>query len=212
MTKRSIGLFLSVACILMAIGAEEIIKLPPPDKSGGKSLMQCLNERQSQRNMTSKDLTDQELSGLFWAAGGVNRFDGRRTNPTSRDGRDIIIYAAFKKGVYVYNPEKHQLELIQKKDLRSQTGRQRVMHSSAPVILIIISDYERMQKANIREDLLDQTADIHAGCVGQNVYLYAASVGLSTVIVDEIEYDKLKRTLNLPKSCRIIISMPVGKK
>ncbi len=212
MAKWFVSLLFGVACVLTTVANDKVIKLPPPDKTGGKPIMQCLNERQSLRNISSKELTEQELSNLFWAATGVNRFDGRRTNPTSRDGRDIQLYAAMKKGLYFYNADKHQLELILDKDVRSQTGRQRVMHSTSPVILIIASDYERMKKAHIREELLDQTADVHAGCVAQNVYLYAAAAGLSTVIVDEIEYDKLKSTMKLPESYRIIINMPVGKK
>ena len=39
--------FLAASVNLCA--AEKTIKLPPPDKAGGKPLMQCLTERKSER-------------------------------------------------------------------------------------------------------------------------------------------------------------------
>lgn len=44
-----------------AINAQNI-KLPAPQKSGGKALMDCLNERQTDRNFDTKQLSLQDLS------------------------------------------------------------------------------------------------------------------------------------------------------
>ena len=55
-----------------AVSAQNI-KLPTPKKSGGKALMDCLNERQTDRNFDSKQLSLQDLSDLVWAANGINR-------------------------------------------------------------------------------------------------------------------------------------------
>jgi hypothetical protein len=49
--------------LLPAIGQE--IALPAPDKTGGKPLMQVLNERQTTRSFTNDSLTLQQLSDLF---------------------------------------------------------------------------------------------------------------------------------------------------
>lgn len=53
-----------------AVSAQNI-KLPAPKKSGGKALMDCLNERQTDRNFDSKQLSLQDLSDLVWAANGI---------------------------------------------------------------------------------------------------------------------------------------------
>ena len=58
-------LVLTVLC--GAIRAQNI-KLPAPKKSGGKALMDCLNERQTDRNFDTKQLSLQDLSDLVWAA------------------------------------------------------------------------------------------------------------------------------------------------
>jgi len=67
--------FLAASMNLCA--AEKTIKLPPPDKAGGKPLMQCLTERKSERKFDSKPLPPQILSDLLYAADGISRPDGR---------------------------------------------------------------------------------------------------------------------------------------
>ena len=47
------------------------IALPVPDKTGGKPLMQALNERQTIRTYTADNLTIQQLSELLWAGWGI---------------------------------------------------------------------------------------------------------------------------------------------
>ena len=49
------------------------IVLPPPDKKGGKPLMQVLHERHSTRSFADKPIPVEILSSLLWAAQGVNR-------------------------------------------------------------------------------------------------------------------------------------------
>ena len=49
------------------------IKLPTPNKSGGKPLMTVLNERKSSRDFLEKSLPNKQLSNLLWAAWGYNR-------------------------------------------------------------------------------------------------------------------------------------------
>ena len=66
-------LFLMFPCLSSA--QEEVIKLPPPQMTGGKPLMDCLKARQSTRGDYGPPvkLTMQQLSNLLWAADGVNR-------------------------------------------------------------------------------------------------------------------------------------------
>ena len=89
--------FLAASMNLCA--AEKTIKLPPPDKAGGKPLMQCLTERKSERKFDSKPLPPQILSDLLYAADGISRPDGRKTVPTARNLQSQEVYAAMADGL-----------------------------------------------------------------------------------------------------------------
>ena len=49
------------------------IILPIPAKKGGKSVLESLQLRQTNRSIGSRELPLQVLSNLLWAAFGVNR-------------------------------------------------------------------------------------------------------------------------------------------
>ncbi|HVP57267.1 MAG TPA: nitroreductase family protein, partial [bacterium] len=68
------------------------IKLPAPQMTGGKPLMDALKERQTIRDYTADKLSPQVLSNLLWAAFGVNRpADGKRTAPSAVNWQEIDI-------------------------------------------------------------------------------------------------------------------------
>ena len=75
--------------------------------------MDCLNERQTDRNFDTKQLSLQDLSDLVWAANGINRPEsGKRTVPTATNWQEMVLYVATADGIYRYNAEKHELELV----------------------------------------------------------------------------------------------------
>lgn len=212
--KKQIFLMMSLIAILAVncFAADKIIKLPAPNRKGGKPLMAALDERQSKRNISAAPLNRQELSDLFFAATGVTRKNGKLTIPTARDARSMILFAAMPDGLYRYNPEAHQLELEQPRDFREFTGTQKKMHTTAPVVLIYVSDNERMKRVNIPESGFTKYGAFHAGSMSQNVYLYAASANLSTVVCGLVEIDKLAIEMKLPESHRIQFTQPIGRK
>ena len=61
----------------------ETVNLPAVQKTGGMSLMEALQNRQSQRSFSSKELSLQQMSNLLWAAYGINRPNGYRTVPSA---------------------------------------------------------------------------------------------------------------------------------
>ena len=95
-------LFLNTFLLPISMQAQDI-SLPAPDKTGGKPLMQALNERQSIRTFTKDNLTQQQLSDLLWAGWGINRADQKkRTAPSSRNVQEIDVYVALPGGLYIY--------------------------------------------------------------------------------------------------------------
>ena len=71
------------------------IQLPAPDKKGGKTLMQALSERKSTREFQEKELSNNVLSNLLWAANGFNRED-KRTAPTANNRQELELYVVLK--------------------------------------------------------------------------------------------------------------------
>ena len=182
-----------------SISAQDI-KLPAPDRVGGKPLMQALNERQSIRSYQDKELTLQQLSDLLWAANGFNR-DDKRTVPTSNNRQELELYVTTKNGVYFYDARNHLLKEVKKGDHRVKAGSQDFV-AHAALNLIFVSDLE---KASNRE-----AAHIDCGFVAQNVYLYCASEGLGAVVRASFDKSTLRELLNLPANQEVLLTQSVG--
>ena len=102
---------MALICISATVDAQfiERIQRPPAQTSGGMPLMEALQNRKSQRSFSSRELSDQQLSDLLWAAYGINRPDGFRTVPSARSYNEFDIYMIKEEGWYVYDPEEHSL-------------------------------------------------------------------------------------------------------
>lgn len=205
---RKLFLTLVIAFSLNSLIAQEMVKLPAPQKTGGMPLMQALNERSSSRDFIDKDLTEQQLSNLLWAAFGINREDSKkRTAPSSHNNQDIWIYLTTKNGVFKYLAEEHSLEKISGEDLRKIAGRQDFVKKAA-VNIIYVSDFSKL--GNSADDVKLMTAATHCGFIGQNVYLFCASEGLISVFRAYVDKEKITETLKLPEGFEVIYSQSVG--
>ena len=185
----------------------EIIKLSEVQTDGGKPLMQALKERKTSRAYSEKEVSDQILSELLWAAFGINRPDsGKRTAPTAMNMQEIDIYVAMKKGLYFYEPKQHILKLVLNKDIRKITGKQDFV-ADAPVNLIFVADYSRMDSVG---DMKEFYSAIDTGYISQNVYLYCASKGLATVARGWVDKEELNKTMDLGSEKKIMLTQTVG--
>ncbi len=103
-------------------GAGSVIALPRPNQQGGVALAEALRRRHSTREFSTRDLSEEVLSNLLWAAFGVNRPDtGGRTAPSAHDWEEIDLYVAMAKGLYLYDAGRHALNPVAMQDLRAQT-------------------------------------------------------------------------------------------
>ena len=180
--------------------------LPPPRREGGMPLLTALNQRHSTRSYASKPISEQLLSDLLWAACGINRPNGDRTAPYWRHVMIMDIYVAMADGTWLYDPAIHRLLPHLPADLRDDTGLQDFT-GDAPLDLIYVAHGERMEVPEVERRLY---ASVDAGCIGQNVYLFCASEGLSTVFRGAIEREKLAATLQLPKEEFVTFAQTVG--
>ena len=203
MKKFTVSLF-AIFTVSVVFAAE--IMLPKPDLQSGKPLMQCFSLRRSSRNFASKALPQQIIAEILFAADGINRSDGHKTVPTALNRQNQTVYAVMQDGVYLYNSKKHSLILINKGDFRKDCGMQ-PFHAKAPLVLVFVSDMSAVGKTPVEQAAYSGN---HSGSASQNVYLYAASKNLSTVICGSIKKDLLKKTLKLNDKQQAMFAQPIG--
>ncbi|MDR2130653.1 MAG: SagB/ThcOx family dehydrogenase [Odoribacteraceae bacterium] len=184
------------------------IKLNAPDKTRGSSVMKALSDRASVREMDERALSLQDLSDLLWAAYGVNRPDGRRTAPTAKNDQDIDLYVALPAGTYLYDARNHLLKPVVSGDLRPVLAAGQEFVKKVPVVLLIVSDYSRFRMGNTEMARLWGAMD--GGIVSQNINIFCAAVGLSTVPRAYMDQAKLKEILSLKETQMPVLNNPVG--
>lgn len=187
--------------------AAKSIKLPAPDRRGGLPLMQALAKRRSSREFARKALPLSVLSSLLWAAFGMNRRGGGRTAPSALDAQEIDVYVALPDGAYVYDAKAHALRLVAASDLRRITGYQDFV-DDAPLDLVYVADHRRMRMVPVAQR--ESYASAAAGAIAQNVYLFAASAGLATVIRAWIDRAAIADALGLGHDQHVVLSQTVG--
>jgi len=186
---------------------ETAIQLNKPDFSNDATLMNALLERQTNRSFSSQELSWQQLSDILWAANGVNRPDnGKRTAPSARNAQEIDIYAFTASGVFFYDAENHQLKRISDKDSRQGVYDRGDFHK-APLILVYVGNFDKMQ--GFDEDARNFYSATDVGFVSQNVYLYCATQGLSTVICGSFNREGADKVLKI-KNGKLLLAQPVG--
>ena len=179
------------------------IDLPAPQKTGGLPLMDALAKRATVRALDTKELTPQQLSDLLWAAFGINRPDGHRTAPSARNWQETDLYLLLPSGAYVYDAAKNRLNQVGVEDIRTTGGSQ-----PAPAILVLVADLAKLGGGNVEGK--KNIANIDAGYISQNVYLYCASAGLATGFRATADRPALTARLKLREDQLIIGAQSVG--
>ncbi|MFN7988936.1 MAG: SagB/ThcOx family dehydrogenase [Thermoanaerobaculia bacterium] len=182
-------------------------KLPAPRKSGGMPLKEALARRATSRAFDPKPLSSQQLSDVLWAAIGINRPDGKRTAPSSRDRRELDVYVLEARGVSLYDPKEHRLVPVVAEDLRTVQSSQEFVRD-APVTLVYVADLARMSEGTATEK--EATASFDTGFVSQNVYLWCASEGLATGVRSWVEREVLAKKMKLRPDQRIIAAQSIA--
>lgn len=194
----------------MSIGGPiaEILALPPPHLPREATLAHALEMRRSSREFSGRPLDPATLSGLLWAAWGMNRPATRhRTAPSARNWQEIDLYVVNADGAYLYAPDPPRLKLVSEGDHRAATGLQEFV-AGVPVNLVYVADFTRMADASSEDRAL--YAAIDAGLIAQNVYLYCAATGLACVLRGLVDRERLAPLLHLGSGQRVIVAQSVG--
>ena len=212
MIMRSLVVFLIGCMAVFSVYAQGLqeIKLNAPDKTRGSAMMKTFADRMSVREYDSKALSLQDLSDLLWAANGVNRPDGRRTAPTAANKLEIDVYAILPEGAYFYDAQAHALKPVASGDYRGLVAMAQDFAKTAPVSLVIVMNLEKMGDPTVEQTKL--MASVDAGIVCQNINLFCAAVGLSTVPRATMDKAELQKVLKLSATQVPIMNNPVGYK
>ena len=183
------------------------LELPAPERSGGMPLHAALAARRSVREFAPDALPLPVLSQLLWCAFGRNRGDGGRTAPSAINAQEIDVYVALPAGAYRYDAKTHALDLVAGSDLRRITGYQDFV-DDAPLDLVYVADHTRLRLVPVEQRNTYSSAA--TGAIAQNVYLYATSAGLATVLRGWIDRTAIADALGLTHDQQVVLSQTVG--
>ncbi len=185
--------------------AQEVKKLPQPDMNINVSITEAMQKRRSYRDYQSKPVTDQQISNLLWAACGINNPErGLLTIPTATNAQDIQAYLCSEKGVSIYNPKENTLTEVTKKDIRPILCERQSAMAVAPAFILLVSDLSKFRGNAEHYGAMD------AGYASQNICLMCAALGLKTVPRAMMNYEEVKKELNLPETTALELNHPIG--
>jgi len=194
--KRTILTTIALALLASLAQGAETKPLPRPVITGGMPLMEAINARHSARDYDpGRKVDDQTLSEILWVAWGMNT-QGKRTIATARNQQNMALYVLTPEGVWLYDAKANALVKHSDKNLIPLCAQQPFVND-APVHLLFVAKDDTWGRA-------------HVGSAYQNVYLYATSKGLNTVIRGLIDCDGLTKELGLQNGQRAIAHQTIG--
>ena len=202
-------IILSFVALLLGTTASlaQNVKLPAPQKTGGKSIVETLWNRESGNEYSSKVLSQQDLSNLLFAAIGVNRENGKLTSPTASNKQEIRVFVFTAEGVSEYLNKENSLKPIVKGDHRQKIAGRQEWVNSAPVVLLIVADEAKFGSNNERSKTM---MALDAGIVSENINVFCAGTGLVTRPRASMDTDALKSLLGFDETQTLLLNNPVG--
>ena len=193
------------------IEAGNIIQLQTPNKQGGASINEALWNRQSSREYANEPLSLEELSGVMWAAAGINRPDGHLTAPSALALYPIKTYAFLNEGVYLYNAKENIMERIVEGDYRHLATLQDFANKPS-LNIVYIADMSVYEGKDISEEKKLMLCGMDAAGYAENVNLFAAAYDLKSITRGGAKENELLELLQLdPARYKFILAQTVGK-
>ena len=203
---KKIILFVLALTTMGSMQAQEVISLPQPEVNKlAMTLGDALQQRRSERQYSDKEISMQTLSTLLWAACGVSDAKtGKITAPSAINMQDVKVYVCAKNGVCLYNAKANTLTKVSDKDLREAIAGRQAFAKKAPISLVLVSTKDTDRAPN------DKFGAMDAGYVSQNIYLACTALGLKTVARATMDFDVLKRELNMSETSYLELNHPIG--
>jgi len=204
-------------------GTVETVSLPTPNREGDVSVEEAIAARRSRREYGDGALARRELGQLLWAAQGVtDRASGYRAAPSAGALYPLELYAVvgtpgvegLEPGVYRYRPRDHELELVTPGDVQSALRAVALDQEfvGAAAVDLVVSAVDERTTRKYGERGRRRYVPMEAGHVGENLYLQAESLGLSTVSVGAFDDAGVRRVVGVPANERPLYVVPVGRR
>ena len=188
-----------------------IIELMVPEDEGGNSINEALWARQTSRDYRDVPLFLEELSGIMWAAAGVNRPDGHLTSPSAMELYPIRIYAFLNEGVYLYNAKENIMERVVEGDHRPIASMQDYAYTPS-LNIVYMADMSVYEGSGQPAEMQMILCSMDAAVCAENVNLYAAAYDLKSAIRSSIQQEAVFELLQLdPARYKFILAQTVGK-
>jgi SagB-type dehydrogenase family enzyme len=198
------------------------MKLPKPKTHGEVSLETAIKRRRTVRSFTSRPLSLEQCSQLFWAAQGITEDGGfKRAAPSGGALYPMDIYAVvgencvkgLESGAYHYDPKGHAVSLVSEGDLRNKVAGAALSQTwmaTAPLNILITAEYYRITSKYGKRGV--RYAIIEAGHIGQNILLQSEAMGLGAGVVGAFNDEKVRQVVNIPPNHEPLLILPVGYK
>ncbi|MEW6170074.1 MAG: SagB/ThcOx family dehydrogenase [Candidatus Omnitrophota bacterium] len=221
--KQVLSVFLIFFSITMCAFAATL-SLPNIKVSSDKPLIELLEKRQSNRQFKTNPLSLEQISLILWAAAGKKIDSSTSASRTTASAGalypiEVYLYAKangiknLSGGLYKYLPQEHGLELfldnLNKKSFVESCWKQEFVAESPVVIIVCAYFAKTTEKYGERGN---HYVYLDAGHVGQNIYLMATQLNLSTVEIGAFDDLQVANCLKLDKKLTPIIIMPIGYK
>lgn len=157
------------------------IQLPAPDLQRGLTIGEALANRRSWREYSAEKLSMEELSGVLYAAAGINRPEAKRlTAPSALALYPITVYAFFAEGIYRYEAEGHKLVRVKEGNFMAVSGAQPFV-AEAALNLVYVADLSVYADKPIPTEHVRYLCGQDAAGYAENVNLYTAGTGLRSI-------------------------------
>ena len=194
--------FLSLAILLLLnfcnnseVG--DVIKLPEPQREGGMPLYEALNNRKSSRDFDDSIKVPIELlSQALWCCYGI-REGVFRTVPAAKAWYPLLPYIFMEDGVFLYNPESHELTKLFEGDHRDITGTQTSVVTKAGVNIVFIGDLEADGRIDTNKNMRKLAVYYGIGHVTMALSLFASANKMKGVVKGNIDSVRLLEFLGL---------------
>jgi SagB-type dehydrogenase family enzyme len=182
------------------------------------TLAESLRTRRSQREYIQDAIKLEELSQLLWSGQGITGISGERTAPSAGALYPLELYVAvgnvadLAKGVYKYEPKRHDLMPLLDSDIRSELYRAALRQQcvlNGAVVIVIAAVYKRTTRTYGERGIRYVHMDIaHAA---QNILLQVVALKLGSVVVGAFDDDKVKQILKMKHNEDPLYIIPVGR-
>lgn len=199
------------------------VSLPTPRGKSDVSIEEAIANRRSRREYGDRPLELRTLAQVCWAAQGVSeRTTGHRAAPSAGALYPLELYvvvgtpgvADLDPGVYHYRPEKHALTRERTGDVQSQLEDAAVDqdHVGAAAVDLVVTAVDERTTGKYGKRGRTRYVPMEAGHVGENVYLQAESLGLSTVAIGAFDDDRVREIVGASATERPLYIFPVGER